>query len=242
MDMNATGNVAAEPIQQANANEVVNAPSEKMLPQSTVNELIGHAKREAADKAAARAVEEYKRSQESQYYSQQQPNQSNQRSMSEDDIARVAGDVLSKQKAAWEKEAQEKAYSEAANRIVNAYNNKISQGKEKYSDFDSVTSNLDMGRYPNTVQLLADYVDNSADVLYELARNRTKLKLIENLGEDDAQSAIHEIKRLSDSLKANESSGKSRQSNAPLSQQRPSNTGTDSGVLSMSDLKRKYRA
>jgi hypothetical protein len=34
-----------------------------------------------------------------------------------------------------------------------------------------------------------------------------------------------------------------KQANTPLSQQRPSNTGTDSGSsLSMTDLKRKYRA
>lgn len=241
MDSIATGSASGE-IQQPNGNEVVNQTSEKMLPQSTVNELIGNAKREAAEKAATRAVEDYKRSQqEQQHYTQQQQQQNYARNLSEDDVARVAGDVLSKQKASWEKEAQEKAYAEAANRIVEAYNNKISQGREKYNDFDAVTANLDMGKYPNTVQLLADYVDNSADVLYELAKKRTNLKLIEDLGNDDPQSAIYEIKRISDSIKANDSSGQTRHPNAPLSQQRPSNTGTDSGALSMADLRRKYR-
>lgn len=228
--------------EQSGGHENVVSTAEKMLPQSTVNELIGHAKREASEKAAARAVEDYVRNQQQQQQQQQaqQAYQSQHKNVSDDDIARVAGDVLSRQKAEWEKETQQKAYAEAAERIVQSYNNKIAPGREKYQDFDNVTANLDMGKYPNVVQLLADYVDNSADVLYELARNRTKLKLIENLGEDDAQSAIYEMKRLSESIKANESSNQVKTPNAPLSQQRPSNTGTDSGVLSMADLKRKY--
>jgi hypothetical protein len=229
-------------LEQPVSNEVnVNQATEKMLPQSTVNELIGHAKREAAEKAAQRAVEEYKRSQPQAPVSNQQQAQNQQsRHWSEDDIARIASDRLTQQMSELEAKAQQKSYEEAANRIVQNYNSKIAQGREKYQDFDAVTANLDMGKYPNVVQLLADYVDNSSDVLYELARNRTKLKLIENLGEDDAQSAIYEMKRLSESIKANDASTSVKTPNAPLSQKRPSNTGADSGALTMADLKRKY--
>ena len=100
-----------------------------------------------------------------------------------------------------------------------------------------------MRYYPNVVQLLAEYVDNSHDVIYELAKNRTKMYQLESTCAHNPQDAIYEIKRLSDSIKANESSSQMKHANSPLSQQRPSNTGTDSGgTLSMKDLKRKYKA
>jgi len=84
--------------------------------------------------------------------------------------------------------------------------------------------------------------DNSHDVLYDLAKHRIKLGQIEDLCSRNPQDAIYEIKRLSDSIKANEQHSNMSNAKAPLSQQRPSNTGTDSGnTLSMRDLKAKYR-
>jgi hypothetical protein len=93
------------------------------------------------------------------------------------------------------------------------------------------------------VQLLAEHVDNSHDVLYELGKNRLKMSQLEQLSYMSPRDAIVEVQRLAQSIKDNETSGKIRQPNAPLSQQRPSNVGTDSGgALSMRELKQKYRA
>ena len=51
------------------------------------------------------------------------------------------------------------------------------------------------------------------------------------------------LKSQTDSIKANETHSQMTTARTPLSQQRPSNTGTDSGnTLSMRDLKKKYRA
>ncbi len=115
-------------------------------------------------------------------------------------------------------------------------------GKDKFEDFESVTSNVAMQYYPNVVQLLAEHVDNTADVLYHLAKNRDKLYRLESLSGHNQTDAVYEMKRLAESIKANDEALKTSNPNAPLSQQRPSNTGTDSGAtLSMTDLKRKYR-
>lgn len=219
------------------------ASQERLLPQSQVNEIVGRAKQEAAE----RAVEAYKRQQQQSQpnYAQQNDygyNQS-QRALSEDDVKRLTGEELSRQRDQWAKEYQEKADADTAQRIVNAYKDKIAPGKEKYEDFEAVTNNVDMRYYPNVVQLLAEYVDNSHDVLYDLAKHRTKLAQIEQLCAHNPQDAIYEMKRLSDSIKANEQTSSVKHANSPLSQQRPSNTGTDSGnSLSIRDLKRKYRA
>ena len=213
--------------------------SERMLPQSKVNELVGNARREGAEAAASRAVEEYKR-QQAQQTQVQQPN-SSQASHSDDYIERKALEVLDRQKAEWERQQQEKLQAEFADRVVNTYKQKIAAGKDKYQDFEAVTNTVNMSRYPNVVQLLAEYVDNAPDILYNLAQRRGKLAEIESLSERNPEDAIYEMKRLSDSIKANEAASSMKNSKAPLSQQRPSNTGTDSGPLSIADYKKMFK-
>lgn len=222
---------------QAQVQETAQQAQERLFKQSELNEIVGRAKHDA--------VESFKRQQQTQY-AQQAP-QSNQaqssKSLSEDDVKRLTSEELARQRDQWTRESQEKADADIAQRIVNSYKEKIAPGKEKYEDFEAVTNNVDMRYYPNVVQLLAEYVDNSHDVIYELAKNRTKLYQLESTCGHNPQDAIYEIKRLSDSIKANESSSQMKHANSPLSQQRPSNTGTDSGgTLSMKDLKRKYKA
>jgi len=209
---------------------------EKMVPQSQVNEIVGNAKRESAE----RAVEAYKRQ---QVVAPQQVHEPNAyRNMSEDDIKRLTGDAVKQHFSQVEQQFQERANADAAKRIVSTFTDKIVAGKDKFQDFEAVTGNVAMQYYPNVVQLLAEHTDNTADVLYHLAKNRDKLYRLEGLSSHNASDAIYEMKRLSESIRANEESSQAKHPNAPLSQQRPSNTGTDSGSsLSMNDLKRKYR-
>ena len=213
--------------------------TEKMVPQSQVNEIVGSAKREAAE----RAVEAYKRQQQATDQTVQQVReQSYTRPMSEDEIKRLTDDKIKEHFGKIEQEAQEKANAEAANRIVGMFRDKVLSGKDRFEDFESVTSNVALQYYPNVVHLLAEHTDNTADVLYHLAKNRDKLYRLEALSGHNSTDAVYEIKRLSESIKANEESSRARHPNSPLSQQRPSNTGTDSGgTLSMADLKRKYK-
>lgn len=228
----------ASELNQTQAEPIVQQTAEKMLPQSQVNDIVSNAKREAA----ARAVEAYKRQQ-----AEQSPSLSSQyqeqgtRVSSEDDIKRVANDEIKRHFGELQREAEERAQMEAANRIVGQFKDKIVAGKDKFSDFESVTGNVAMQYYPNVVQLLAEQVDNTADVLYHLAKNRDKLYRLESLSAHNPADAIYEIKRLADSIKSNDLGSNVKEANAPLSQQRPSNTGTESGSLSWSDLKRKYR-
>lgn len=218
--------------------ETTTQSNEKMVPQSQVNEIVGSAKREAAE----RAVEAYKR-QQAQVIPPQQHEPLSHRGMSDDDVRRMTDDRIKSHFSQLEEQAQERANVDAANRIVQMFGEKIISGKGKYEDFDTVASSVRMEKYPGVVQLLAEHVDNSADILYHLAKNRSKLYEFEKFYSDHPEDAVYEIKRLSDSIKANEQGSQMKQANTPLSQQRPSNTGTDSGSsLSMTDLKRKYRA
>lgn len=217
---------------------VIQQPAEKLLSQSQVNEIVGNAKREAAE----RAVEAYKRQQTQNAPIISHAQESNvSRFASEDDVKRLAGDEIKRHFNQLEEEAQQRANNEAANRIVGMFRDKIIAGKDKFEDFESVTGNVAMQYYPNVVQLLAEHVDNTADVLYHLAKNRDKLYRLESLSSHNSSDAIYEIKRLAESIKSNAESSNSKQANAPLSQTRPSNTGMESGSLSWSDLKRRYK-
>lgn len=220
----------------ADTNQVpieTSTPTEKVLTQSQVNEIVGRAKHDA--------VESFKRQQTQNVQPTQQTIPAHQ--FPTDEVRRVADDAVKNRISELERDYQERSNIEAANRVIAQYNEKIAAGKGKYQDYDNVTGNLQMQYYPNVVHLLAEQVDNSADVLYHLAANRDKLYRLESLSGHNPADAVYEIKRLSDSIKANEQTSNMKHANAPLSQMKPSNTGTDSGgALSFSDLKRKYRA
>ena len=209
---------------------VVEQPTEKMLSQSEVNDLVGRVKQEAAVKA----VEQYKR---------QQPAPEAQKSgLNESDYRRMAAEEAQRLRDEWIKEAQTKSETESAQRIVKNFYDKVQAGKGKYEDFDNVTGDMNLSAFPNVVQLLADHIDNSGDVLYELGKNRLKLVQLEQLANLSPRDAIVEAQRLAKSIKSNEEVQGYKVPNSPLSQQRPSNVGTDSGgALSMKDLKAKYK-
>ena len=212
--------------------------NERLFNQSELNEIVGRAKHDA--------VESYKRnnSQSSNQQNQIPYQQSNVRnSLSEDDVRRMTSEEMARQRDEWARESQERANVEMAERIAANYHQKISSGREKYADFDKVVNEVNMQYYPRVVHLLAEYVDNSHDVLYDLANKRTKLHEIESLYERNPNDAIHEIRRLSESIKRNEEANQVKTPNSPLSQAKSSNIGMDSGsTLSWNDLKRKYRA
>lgn len=214
-------------------------PTEKVLRQSEVNEIVGREKQ----RAAQAAVDAYKRQQQAEQSQYQQPAQAHHDSINEERIRKMAGEEAQRLRDEWVKDAQTKHETESAQRIVKTFYDKIATGKEKYDDFEKVTSGIRLEKFPYTVQMLAEHVDNSSDVLYELSKNRSKMAQIEYTAERFPDEALWDLQRLSESIKTNEASGNRKQPNAPLSQQRPSSTGTDSGgVLSFKDLKAKYKA
>ena len=218
------------------------APSERVFRQNEVDSIVKKVKHEA--------VEGYRKQQaeQPQYVEQKygqvppSPAYTSGSPLSESDYRRVAAEEAQRFHEQRVNDANVKSETDNAQRIVNSFWDKIAPGKEKYDDFDKITGNIEYSRFPNTVQLLAEHVDNSHDVLYELGKNRLKMAQLEQLSSMSPRDAIVEVQRLAASIKDNESAGKMRQANSPLSQQRPANVGTDPGnALSMADLKRKYK-
>lgn len=239
---------SSAPVQTSSPSSAQSAPSptggdERTFRQSDVNEIVKKAKNEAVDS--------YRRLQQDQpaYFQQKygeaapqrEPSQTANTIPGETDYRRIAAEEAQRLRDEWVRDTQAKSEAENAQRTVQNFYNKISAGKEKYDDFDSVTGDIQFGSYPNVVQLLEGYVDNADDVLYELGNNRFKMAGIESLAERSSGDAIREIQRLSASLKKNAEAQNRRVPNEPLSQLRPSNTGTDNGEKSVKDYRRIYK-
>lgn len=213
---------------------------ERVFKQSEVNEIVKRAK--------YGAVEDYRKLQSEQpnyvqqkYGEQNSHNQATQAFSNENDIRRLAAEEAQRLRDQWIKDEQSKAESAQAQRTVQNFWNKISPGKEKYPDFDKVVGDISYKSFPNVVQILGDYIDNSDDVLYELGKDRSKMANLETLAYMSPNDAIVQAQRLSQSIKDNQEASKIKTPNEPLRQIRPSNTGTDNGVMSVKDLRSKYK-
>jgi len=224
------------------------AGSEKTFTQSDVNDIVKRAKQEAVERDRRLRTEqpEYAQKKYTDNFSQSprenQRNYENPNISNDDQIRQIVADEARRQRDAWEKENLERSQKEQAQGIVSKFLSKVNAGKEKYTDFDSVTGDIEFARFPNTVQLLAEHIDNAADVLYELGKDRFKMAQLESLSYMSPNDAIKQAQRLADSIKQNADASRIRLPNEPLSQLRPSTTGTDNGQTpSMSELKRKYR-
>lgn len=222
----------------------VSTPDERTFRQSEVNEVVKRAKHDAVESYRRLQAEQPQYAEQkfgSQPSDQRQLQQPNQGYYSQDEIRRLASEEVQRARAEFQKENQARMETEYANKVVQNFNAKVTSGRDKYQDFDQVTGDINLGKFPYVVQLLGEYVDNSADLLYELGKDRMKMANLEALAERSPQDAIKQAQRLSQSLKDNETARKTKMPNEPLSQLRPSNTGTDNGVMGVSDYRRKYK-
>lgn len=220
---------------------------EKTFKQSEVNDLVGRAKHEAVERykreASMASRENYQQPNYGVPPHQQQPVRGEPQfnGMSEAEFRRMAAEEAQRLRDEWVADTHRSAQEQEANRMATEFFTKLDAGKAKYNDFDAVVKEVDFAAIPNIVQL-ANMVDNTPDVMYELAKNPAKIANIQQLVSISPKLALSEMRRLAQSIKTNEEAAKFKAPNEPLSQMRPSNTSTDSnGALTVADYKRKYR-
>lgn len=209
--------------------------SERLFSQSELNDIVKRAKNEAVDRdRRAREQSSYDTGSVSQSHATVDRN--------EDAIRKIVAEETQRQREVFEQQTRQRTEQEQAQNIVNKFWNKVSTGKDKYQDFEKVTGDIEYARFPNTVQLLADHIDNASDVLYELGKDRFKMAQLESLSYLSPRDAIIQAQRLANSIKENEEAAKVKLPNEPLSQMRPSTTGLGSSDSnSFRDLRSKYR-
>lgn len=228
-------------------------PPEKMLPASQVNELIKKAKRKGEQKmqeqldAAKQQIEQLQAQQAQQQVQnvaqtgQQQPPQQQQGQQQQGvDTQQVMQQVM-QQLAQRQEEEQRKRHeeqiAEEVNQVAQQYFGKMAQGKEMYEDFEAMTADFNPAEFPQLV-FLANQMDNTPAIIYELRKNPGKLADLAVLVEKSPTMARSEIAKLSESIKRNDEAKRTLQEpQDPLNRLKPSPVGTDNGKRTIRDYK-----
>ena len=209
----------------------VSTTEEKMLSQSRVNELIAKAKREAHQKgfdAALNSVSAPTQPADVPVQQAQAPAQAPVDPSMEQMIAQQV------------QHAQQQAVLQAQhNQMVTQLAAKIQEAQGRHPDFDAVTSRYDFTQHPE-VLAVANNFDNAGDILYDLAKNPSKLAQVVNSKHDQGLTRM-QLAELSTGLQQNNQHASQNLPQEPLSQISASNVGADNGKMTMRDLKKKYR-
>ena len=206
--------------------EVV-ADAPKAYTQTQINDMIKHAKAVSAERTRKELSEQHE-AQLAQMQRYQAP-QGNTGT----DAETVAQMVLERLK-----EEQQRMY---ANQVSQQFGAKLAAGKTIADDFDEVLSELDLSKHADVI-LMANELDNSAEIMYELSKNKGRLNTVEGmLDRGDRKAALAEVRKLSKSIKDENTAketAKHTQTNEPLSRQKPSAiTSLDNGKLTYDDLR-----
>jgi len=211
----------------------VQAPAEKMLTQSEVNELVRGAKVDGYKKAVSEyqakqpemPQQHVQQTQQNAYQGQEQ--YANEKQLTPEQVKEIAAQQ-------WASE-QHKAYMDnVASKLANDFSNT----RTRYADFDTVMGKY---KYPDEILVAASQLPNAGDVIYELGKNPGKLAILK-ASRDDFNLLSDELGRLSQSLKQNEEAKSQSLPRDPLSQVQASNVGTDNGSRSIKDFKKLFKA
>lgn len=223
-DASASSESVTSPDNQATGSEQTQA--EKMLSQSEVNRIV-----------AGRLKEQERRLQ--QQYAPQQP-VAQQQAQTMGGISQPSQTDLQQM---IRQEAMNMARMEHANKVAQSYSQKINSEMNSDPEFAELYSELNIESHPDMVFLVND-LDNTAAVVKDMAKNPGKFAQVMMLARGgNQQLAFKELKKLSDSIKANDAAKKQTIPPAPLSQMKPSHLSAGDGKLTVKDFKAnpKYR-
>ncbi len=191
------------------------APAEKVLRQSEVNELVGRVKHDAYSKGLRDA--QGMTQPNAQAAPQQGQGMGGIPQVTEDHVRQMIAD-----------EAHKQTQLAAAHGMLSNFVSQMGSGKGKYSDFDETVANLgDLKAIPHVVQMASE------------TGNPGKVATLTTLAYVNPHLAKVEMKKLADSIKTNEQASKVPAAEDPLSQLKSSTVGTDNGSNAVRDLRNK---
>jgi vacuolar-type H+-ATPase subunit I/STV1 len=163
------------------------SPPEKMLPASQVNELIKKAKRKGEQKmqeqldAAKQQIEQLQTQQAQQQVqntaqtgSPQQPQQGQQQGVDTQQVMQQVMQQLQQKQQEDEQKRHQEEIEQEVNQVAQQYFGKMAQGKDMFEDFEAITADFNPAEFPQLV-FLANQMDNTAAIIYELRKNPGKL-------------------------------------------------------------------
>jgi hypothetical protein len=210
---------------------------EKMLPQSKVNEIVQERLRQKENVLRQQHEKERAEWQSSQ---QSQSSMGGMNELSPESIQQMIEQATKKQQERLTQEWLVHNQAQQDENTVKSFVSKLQGASDKYADFDTKVAALQLDKIPNMVRL-ADEVENTQDVMYDLAENPAKLGNILALANDPNTYHLAKIamQRLSDSIKQNESAQNVRHASNPLKPVRPSLSGTDNGSNGVSGQRKQ---
>lgn len=242
----------AEELQEANVGDESDAaqvpdqsPPEKMLTVSQVNDLVKKAKLKGERKMqdqldAAKQQIEQLQSQQGQAPAPQgqspQGQQQGQQGMTPEMQAQVMQMFQQKQQEDERKRHADQIEQEVK-QVADQYFGKMASGKDMFEDFEAMTADFNPAEFPQLV-FLANQMDNTPAVIYELSKNPGKLADLVTLAEKSPSMARAQMAKLSQSIKRNEDAKSGLQeAQDPLDRLKPSPTGADSKKSGLRDFK-----
>lgn len=242
----------AEELQQTNVGEeqvlenTEAPPPEKMLPASRVNQLVQQAKRDGARKmqeqldAAKQQIEQLQAQQEQQQApspQQQAPQQQQAPGIDAQQIQQQVMQMMQQQQQEAEQKRHQEQLEQEVNQVAQQYFGKMAQGKDLFEDFEAMTADFNPAEFPQLV-FMANQMDNTPAIIYELRKNPGKLADLAVLVEKSPGMARNELAKLSESIKRNDDAKRGLQeAQDPLNRLKPSPVGTDNGTKSVRDFK-----
>lgn len=217
-------------------------PPEKMLPASQVNELVKRAKRKGEQKMqeqldAAKQQIELLQAQQGQQSTPVQQQPQAQPGMNDEQMEQRMMQLLQKKQQEDEQKRHAEQIEQEVNQVAQQYFGKMAQGKEMFEDFEAITADFNPAEFPQLV-FLANQLDNTPAIIYELRKNPGKLADLAVLVEKSPSMARSELAKLSESIKRNDEAKRTLQEpQDPLNRLKPSQVGTDNGTKTVRDFK-----
>lgn len=214
--------------------------TEKTLTTSQVNDIV---RREKA-RAAERAVEQERQKMQAQHQAELEK----VRAESGGQPAATAGiDTSAIKKEVYEQfmqdlqkhrdEVEREAQERELKSIADQYYLKMGKGSQMFEDFNDVMGDFEPDKFPNAVMLAAS-MENTPEIMYELANNPSKLLEIDSLARTAPKLAQKQLERLSKSISQNlEAKNNNVSAPPPLSKIKSSSVGMDSGKMTLKDFK-----
>jgi hypothetical protein len=221
--------------------------SEKMLPESRVNELIRKAKF-ATEQKVRQEMEAAIQAQAMGGMSPVDESQPLGQPLHQGGMPQqgVNPEEMKNQIMQQMREEQERAYQaqmdaehkNAMEQVAQNYFLKVGKGAELFDDFNEVMKDFKPANFANTV-FLASEVDNTPEVMYELRKNPHKLAQIDMMAKTDPDMAREMMQTLSKSISENKQAMQQNPGvKEPLSRLKSSTVGADTGIKSLRDLKK----
>ena len=212
---------------------------EKNLSVAQVNDIVKREKARAAEIAAERVRQELeaKHAQELENMraggGQPTANGIDMDSIRKEVLSGVMQELQAKHQEALEQEEQAKLES-----IAKDYHLKMGKGSDAYDDYNEVMGEFKAQEFPS-VAMMAAQMDNTPEIMYELAKNPNKLIEIDMLAQKSPGMARKRLEQLAQSIGKNlEAKASNVNAPAPLSRPKSSSVGVDNGKLTLNDFKK----